>query len=125
MLFLTMLGKKNSKKRMRTSCSKILEIVFGATFSLPRKYPFRMEEIDIKGSVKERAMIRGVTSGCFNKVFAMKGAQKKMRIIKRKLKRRINNAVVKNIFFPLIFPSLTSLEMLIGRANVARVRKRE
>ena len=49
--FLTNRGKTNNKNRILTICSKILEIVLGVTFILPKKYPFNIEVILINGKV--------------------------------------------------------------------------
>ena len=84
-----------------------------------------MEDMEIKGRVNARAMSKGVTVGCFNKVDAIKGDARVIRRIMRRLKRIMAIALVKRIFLLLMVPSLTNFEILMGRANVARVINKE
>ena len=113
------------KKKIRNNCSKILEMVLGATLNFPRKYPFKIEEMLIKGSVAAIAHIKGVTLGCFNKYLDITGARNRMNIIKTALNNKMKQAVENTMVLLRILFSLTNLEMLIGRANVAMVIKRE
>lgn len=61
---------------MRINCSIILEMVFGATFILPKKYPFKMEDKEIKGRVRAIACNIGLTAACFKRFLAIQGEEK-------------------------------------------------
>ena len=75
----------------------------------------------IKGSVNAIAYSKGVTLSCFNKYVAINGAVIKTKKIKTRLKSKIKKREEKTIFLLRTVLSLTSLEMLIGRAKEARV----
>ena len=54
--FFMRIGKIKRMSRIRMICSKMFEIVFGTIRCRPKKYPFRMDEILIKGRVPVIAM---------------------------------------------------------------------
>ena len=123
-LFLTSKGRPKKINKIRANCSKIFEIVLGATFNFPKKYPFKIDVMLVNGKVKAIAYKRGVTEGCFNKTPAIKGAQPMTAKMRKALNAKIKRKVEKTIFLLRIVFSLTSLEMLIGKAKEAKVIKR-
>lgn len=66
-------GKIMIKNIILILCSMIFDKVFGRTFILPKKYPLKIDDRAINGSVRAMAFKIGVTSFCFSKVVAIKG----------------------------------------------------
>ena len=54
--FFISIGSRKRISKIRMSCSKIFEMVFGIIRWRPKKYPFKMDEMLIKGRVPVIAM---------------------------------------------------------------------
>ena len=76
----------------------MLDRVVGNIFSLPKKYPFRMDDIHINGKVGPMAMSGYRVLLLCNKLLLMKGAIKNSSSINRKLKINASGRIDNIIF---------------------------
>ena len=115
-----------------TNCSIILDSVTGNICSFPKKYPFNMDDIQIKGRVNPIAINGKYVILFLSRYVLNKGDINNNVTINNKLNNSIIGIVGKTIFLLLILFSLTSLEMatgsprehnVINRLNVGNIKE--
>ena len=91
-------------------------------FCLPAKYPFKTDEMDTKGKVREKASNIGDARGSLSKLIAIKSLVSK---ISRKLIDKIKNVADVRILMERPLFSDTNLEIEMGIARVDMVSNNE
>lgn len=94
-------------------------------FCLPAKYPFKTDEMDTNGKVREKASNIGDARGSLSKLIAIKSLVSKISKISRKLIDKIKNVADVRILMERPLFSDTNLEIEIGIARVDIVSNNE
>ena len=68
-------------------------------FCLPAKYPFKTDEMDTNGKVREKASNIGDARGSLSKLIAIKSLVSKISRISRYINTNIKYIINKNIIF--------------------------